>query len=84
MDFSRIQNIFMVFLKDISLASFFNLSREIMLPFFVGGALFGAVAAFCGYFSAYGVIMSYRKRVQAKLARRLSVSAQGDNSFPKE
>ncbi|MBN1865468.1 MAG: DUF2062 domain-containing protein [Victivallales bacterium] len=65
-------DLFGTFLKERTFESFTNLGTEILVPFFVGGVFLGLLFALCSYFASYGMIISYGKRVEAKLARRLA------------
>jgi uncharacterized protein (DUF2062 family) len=76
--FEHIQNIFNKFFKDPSLSGLFNLGIDIFVPFLVGGALFGIVSAFFGYFAAYGMIVRYRQRSDRRLRMKLSASTKKD------
>jgi len=58
---------------QVSYREFLNLGGDLILSFFVGGAIFAIVAAVISYFAAYGMIVSYRNRVEARLTKRLAV-----------
>ena len=55
-----------------------KLGSEILVPFFIGGALIGTFLAFIGYFIAYGMIMHHRMKVDMRIKKRLAVQAQRD------
>lgn len=76
--FSYIESIFKDFFKDPSASGLLNLGVGILVPFLVGGALFGVVSAFFGYFAAYGMITQYRQRSDKRLRMKLSASAKKD------
>ncbi len=65
-------DLFATFLKERTLESFMKLGSEILVPFFVGGLFLGLLFALCSYFASYGLIISYGKRAEAKLAKRLA------------
>lgn len=86
--FSKIREIFTDFFSSCStldggfidnfkgtLNALLNLGEDILTPFLLGGLLFGLVSAFIGYFTSYGMIIRHNQKKKAKLARRLSVSA---------
>jgi uncharacterized protein len=52
-----------------------NLGGDILIPFLVGGLLFGIISAFLGYFTSFGLIIRHNKKKKEKLAKRLSVLA---------
>lgn len=60
---------------QVSYHEFMNLGGDIIASFFVGGAIFGIVAAIISYFTAYGMIISHRNRVEARITKRLAVQA---------
>jgi uncharacterized protein (DUF2062 family) len=58
--------------------SLMALGNDILIPFFVGGALFGIILAVAGYFTTYGLIMRHRQKMDEKLRRRLSAGANSE------
>lgn len=54
--------------------AFLGLGNDIIVTFFVGGALFGILSAPIGYFACYGVVERYRYRRQERLRKRLYVT----------
>ncbi len=69
--FSTLLKMFREMANDFSFEQFLELSIDVVISFFAGGLLLGVVSAIIGYFSVYGMIMSYRKRLQNKLSRKL-------------
>ncbi len=59
-----------------SYSALLDLGMEIVIPFFVGGFLFGVVSAFIGYFATYGMVLRYRQRKDRRLRHKLMSSAQ--------
>jgi uncharacterized protein (DUF2062 family) len=70
------ENILNDFIKNPSFGAFWDLGVGIFIPFLVGGALFGIVSGFFGYFAAYGMITRYRQRSDKRLRMKLSVSSK--------
>ncbi|OGV38503.1 MAG: hypothetical protein A2020_13155 [Lentisphaerae bacterium GWF2_45_14] len=66
------------FFKNPSLDTFADLGDDIMIPFFIGGAIFGILSAFIGYFFSYGLILRHRQKKDQKLRIRLSTSIEKD------
>ena len=60
------------FIKERTLDAFTELGTEIITPFFVGGLFLGLIFSVCSYYASYGMIVSYGKRAEARLAKRLS------------
>ncbi|HOK04014.1 MAG TPA: DUF2062 domain-containing protein [Victivallales bacterium] len=58
-------------LKNFSISDFLELSSEIIIAFFAGGLLFGVISAVIGYFTVYGMVVSYRQRRKKKLADKI-------------
>lgn len=52
-----------------------KLGSEILIPFFIGGALIGAILAFAGYFISYGMITHHRMKVDMRIKKKLSAQA---------
>ncbi len=75
MDLETLQDIFGDFLKKHNWEAFMQLGSEILVPFFVGGALFAVISAVISYFTAYGIIVSHRNRIDIRLNKRLAVQA---------
>ena len=48
------------------------MGSQIVVPFFIGGIFLGVIAAIGSYFASFGMIISYGKRSEAKLAVRLA------------
>ena len=57
--------------ENFSFPEFLELGTEIIAAFFAGGLLFGVLCAIIGYFTVYGIVMSYRQRRKKRLAERL-------------
>ena len=74
--FSSVSDIFAKFMKDPSFGAFTDLGRDIVLPFFIGGAMLAVPVALISYFATYGMIVSYNKRADAKRFKRLSALAE--------
>ena len=77
-----INNLIGTFLEEQTFESFVNMGEQIVIPFFVGGSFLGIIFAISSYFASYGMIISYAKRKEAKLAVRLAKLANrtSDNS----
>lgn len=60
---------------SLSFKALFDLGDDIVVPFFVGGAVLGAVCAALGYFATYGMILRFRAGRKRKLNRKLSAAA---------
>ncbi len=66
------------FLRAPSLQAFRDLGSDIVVPFFVGGAMLAIPAALISYFAVLGMILSHRRRAAAKLSKRLAALAERD------
>ena len=55
--------------------SFTNLGGDLITAFLLGGAIFAIIAGPISYFTAYGIIVSHRNRIEARLQKRLAVQA---------
>lgn len=89
MDWAKISNIFEGFIKSVtetegmgfkeSLVHAFNelvkLGSEVLVPFFIGGALIGTILAIAGYFLSYGMITHHRMKKDMKIKSRLASKA---------
>jgi uncharacterized protein (DUF2062 family) len=71
LSFRELRKTFSVLLSDFKMESFLDFSGDMLISFFAGGLLFGTIFAIIGYFTVYGMIESYKKRSERKLARRL-------------
>ncbi len=80
MDIAYYRLVWVKFIESPGLYAFFNMGREILVPFLAGGTTIGIVSAFCGYFMALGMVTSYNKRKQKLLARHLSASGKKTGS----
>ena len=49
-----------------------KLGGEVLVPFFIGGALIGTVLATLGYFLAYGLIAHHRMKVDMRIKKKLA------------
>jgi uncharacterized protein (DUF2062 family) len=49
-----------------------KLGSEILVPFFIGGAIIGGILALIGYFTAYGVITHHRAKKDIRLNKKLA------------
>ena len=76
LNFQKITMVFKIFFQNPNWDSFMKIGQDFILPFFIGGFSIGVVSAFLGYFTAYGMIESYRSRRKKKLNRRLSSVAR--------
>ncbi len=60
-------------LKDLvsnfSWDALFDLSWDILLPFFVGSLVVAVISSIIAYFAAYGILMRYRKKKVGNLVR---------------
>ena len=84
MDFHTIDKIFEDFFKDPSWHAFTQLGSTIILPFFTGGALFAIISGLISYFTAYGIIVSHRNRMEARLQKRLAAQAAWKSTLQKK
>lgn len=57
--------------SEFSFENFLELSVDVITAFFAGGLLFALLSATIGYFAVYGMIMSYRQRIQKRLSQKL-------------
>ena len=71
-----LENTIRTFLAEPSFGAFMDLGQDIVVPFFVGGAMLAVPTALVTYYATYGIIVSHRKRAAAKLARRLATLAE--------
>lgn len=74
-----VEQMFRDFFKNPSMESFWDLGEDIMVPFFVGGAIFAVISTVIGYFFSYGLILRHREKKDLKLRMRLSTSIEKDN-----
>ncbi len=58
------------------LETFLELGWDILLPFLLGSLFLAFVSGIIGYFSAYGLITSYRRRNERRIVKKVSVSAE--------
>ena len=49
-----------------------KLGSEILVPFFIGGAIIGSILAVIGYFTAYGIITHHRVKKDLRLKKKLA------------
>jgi uncharacterized protein (DUF2062 family) len=75
LSYTEIKDILKDLIENRSWEAFSNLGSDIIIPFMVGGALFGIISGVISYFTAYGMILSYRNRVEARIKKRLAVQA---------
>ena len=75
LSFQQINNILGEFMKQRTWESFNQLGSNIMIPFLLGGALFGIISGTISYFTTYGIIVSHRNRIESRLTKRLAVQA---------
>lgn len=61
---------------DQSFDNMMSLGNDIIVPFFVGGAVLALLSAPIGYFACYGIVQRYRERREKHLLKRLSNSAK--------
>jgi len=62
-----------------------KLGSEILIPFFIGGALIGAILAFAGYFISYGMITHHRMKVDMRIKKKLAAQANREaETTPKD
>jgi len=73
-----VEQMFRDFFKSPSIESFWDLGEDIMVPFFIGGAVFAVISAVIGYFFSYGLIIRHREKKDQKLRIRLSTSIEKD------
>jgi hypothetical protein len=78
MSFNYFDGIFKNFAKNPSISEFVEMGSEILIPFFLGGAVVGSLTAFIGYFASYGIIVRYRQKKDRKLRMRLSSSTKSE------
>jgi len=71
---------FKTIFTDPSWESFMNLGSDIMWPFLIGGVIIGVATAAIGYYASLGMVQRYRKRREAKLRRRLSLSSKREKT----
>jgi len=64
------------FLAEPSFRAFMDLGQDIVVPFFLGGAMLAIPTAIVTYYATYGMIASHRKRAAAKLAKRLAILSE--------
>jgi uncharacterized protein (DUF2062 family) len=69
--FSVLRHMFRDITSEFSLENFLELSVDVITAFFAGGLLFALLSATIGYFAVYGMIMSYRQRIQKRLSQKL-------------
>jgi len=74
-----LENTIRSFLAEPSFSAFMDLGQDIVVPFFLGGAMLAIPTALITYYAAYGVLVSHRKRAAAKLSRRLATLAERNN-----
>lgn len=79
-----VEQMFRDFFKNPSMDSFWDLGEDIMIPFFIGGAIFAVISAVIGYFFSYGLIVRHREKKDQKLRIRLSTSIEKDNPADQE
>ncbi len=86
MDWDNISEIFTNFIESVSstegmslwqglvhaMNELVKLGGEILVPFFIGGALIGTILAVIGYFTAYGMISYHRMKVDMRIKKRLA------------
>ena len=75
MSLDQIKSLLQHFMEHRTWDNFTNLGSDIMVPFIVGGALFGIIAGAISYFASYGMIISYRSRSDARLRKKLAIQA---------
>jgi uncharacterized protein (DUF2062 family) len=81
LSFHQINNILGEFMKQRTWESFNQLGSDIMIPFLLGGALFGIIAGAISYFTTYGIITSHRNRIESRLTKRLAAQAVWESNL---
>jgi uncharacterized protein (DUF2062 family) len=83
LSFSLIKDNFQSFLHECAngtfkstLDAFLAMGSDIFIPFFVGGLFLGVIFGVASYFTAYGMIVSYHKKKEKKLKKRLARLAE--------
>ena len=84
MSFDSLNKIFGDFIKKHNWEAFSQLGSEIIVPFFVGGALFAVISGLISYFTAYGIIVSHRNRIEIRLNKRLATQAVWKSNLEKQ
>ena len=74
--FAEVNELFKNFLHEHTWKAFTDLGMEIIVPFLLGGLIFGIVTGVISYFTSLGMIVSYRKRVEKKMRKRLADKAE--------
>jgi len=79
LSFSLIKNNFNKFLHECgtgtfksTLTAFLDMGSDIFIPFFVGGLFLGVIFAITSYFTTYGMIVSYHRKREKKIQKKLS------------
>lgn len=75
MKFADVSDAFKTVYNDPTWANFVSLGNDIILPFIVGGAIFGIITGIIGYFATLGMVQRHRRRRELKLVARLSAMA---------
>ena len=64
-----ISNMLNDFYSDISFTEFLILSKGILIPLTVGGAIVGAILAIAGYYAVYKAVLGHRNRIISGMKR---------------
>ncbi|OGV52911.1 MAG: hypothetical protein A2X49_09945 [Lentisphaerae bacterium GWF2_52_8] len=81
--FRELNSDFKDLIKAPSWAALFDLGDDILIPFFVGGALLAVIFAVLSYFMVYGMVIRYRARKEQRLHKKLAAAASRTASVVK-